>query len=234
MTKKLIGRKTLDLMAQAKNYNAWLFRQIQPYLGREVLEVGSGIGTFTPLLLLSGGTINASDIEPGYLKLLNDRFKNKRMRVSYADIESGEHELGKKRFDTIICLNVLEHIEDDQKALDNAYSLLKRGGKLLLLVPAYPALFGLLDENLEHKRRYSKGALLGKIKNAGFRIETTRRLNLLGAIGWFFNARIFPREIIPANQLAIFDKISRPFLSLESLFRVPVGLSVFVVARRVK
>ena len=225
------GEYTLGIMREAGWYNQWLFSLIYSYLGGEMLEVGSGIGNFT-CLLKKRGALTAIDYDRYYLKKLTKRFA-KDVSVGYGDIAKGEYFFGKrKRFDCIICLNVLEHVKDDAKALKNTYALLKKGGKLLLLVPAHQWVFGTLDRELGHITRYSKKDLKVKLGKTGFRISLIRYLNFIGLWGWFLSSKVFRKKVISQNQLRIFNVISKPFLFLEECIKLPMGLSVLAVGEK--
>ncbi|MEK7470473.1 MAG: class I SAM-dependent methyltransferase, partial [Patescibacteria group bacterium] len=182
-------------------------------------EVGAGIGNFTSKLS-KYGKVTAIDYDPNY--------KN----ANYGDIESNKYFFKNKKFESIVCMNVLEHIKDDKKALSNMFNLLNHGGKLILLVPAHQWAFGRIDKGLGHFRRYSKNEVVNKLHDSCFLIQDSRYLNWLGLIGWFINARILKRKIIPEGQLGIFDKIARPFLMLEEIIPAPLGLSVLAIGEK--
>jgi hypothetical protein len=133
--------------------------------------------------------------------------------------------------DSIVCLNVLEHIEDEHGALVNARRILEASrGRLLLLVPAHPALYGPLDERLGHHRRYTEGTLSAALAKAGFRIESVQWLNMLGIPGWWFNTRVLKRDRLPAFQMAAYNLLSRMILPVERWIGPPVGLSLIAIA----
>ncbi|HET7098895.1 MAG TPA: class I SAM-dependent methyltransferase [Patescibacteria group bacterium] len=212
-----IGETTLEIMSKASWYNNWLMRQISGYLNGDILEVGAGMGNFTSKLSIYG-KVTAIDYDATY--------KN----ANYGDIENGKYYFGKnKLFDTIVCMNVLEHINNDKKALENMFSLLNKDGKLILLVPAHQWAYGEMDKGLGHFRRYSRGEVVSKLQDSKFEILNSRYLNWLGLIGWFFNAKILRSEIIPEGQLGLFDKLARPFLLLEEFINPPFGLSVLAI-----
>lgn len=225
-----VGRHTLEVMRLASWYNDWLFSFVKPYLGKEVLEIGAGIGNFTGLLL-QDASLWAIDINEEYVNKLNKEF-GREAKVGYGDVEKGKYFFKKKKFDTVICMNVLEHIKNDDKALKNMYSLLKMGGTLLLLVPANQFAFGGLDENLGHIRRYSKKEIMEKLEDVGYRIRTIRFLNFFGIWGWFLNSKLIKKSLLPENQLRLFDKLCPPFLNLEKFIEPPLGLSIFIVAEK--
>ncbi len=222
-----VGAKTLEVMSQAENYNLWLFERINPYVGGDILEVGSGIGNFTKLLV-GKGRVFALDYDRSYLGKLRKIVGND---SGYGDVERGKYFFRNRKFDTIVCMNVLEHIKNDEKALSNIKSLLKKNGRLILLVPAHQMAYGLMDKKLGHYRRYDRKNLKEKLEMAGFKVSTTFYLNMLGLLGWWFNGKILKKTIIPNGQLKIFDIISMPFLSLEGKISPPFGLSVVGVAQ---
>jgi len=226
-----VGEYTLEVMKLAGWYNNWLFSFVSPHLGKRTLEIGSGIGNFTELLV-EKSEVYATDIDKGYLEGLGN--KNKKVKVGYGDIEKGKFFFkGDVKFNSIVCMNVLEHIKSDRKALRNMKNLLVKDGKLVLLVPAHQIAYGLLDKNLGHYRRYSKTDLEEKITKAGFVVEKFHFLNMVGLIGWFVNTRILSTKVLPANQLSFFDLLVRPFLLLEKYIKPPFGLSLFVIARKI-
>jgi SAM-dependent methyltransferase len=215
------GEKTLEIMSTASWYNNWLIGQISKYLNGDILEIGAGIGNFTSKLS-KYGKVTAIDYDPDY--------KN----ANYGDIEKGKYFFEDKKFDSIICMNVLEHIKDDKKALLNMFDLLNPGGKLILLAPAFQFAYSDLDKNLGHFRRYTKDQLSNLLKSSGYLLLTNRYLNWLGLVGWFINGKILGKKIIPEKQLGVFDYIARPFLLLEKFISSPFGLSVLVIGERKK
>jgi SAM-dependent methyltransferase len=221
------------LMAHAKNYFAWQARLVLPELGQRVLEVGCGTGNFTQTLLDREAVI-AIDHEPACVSGLAEHFPgrpNLHARVA-SPCDQAFRELANLRPDSIVCLNVLEHIEDDAGALRNMAAILPPGSVIVLLLPAFPALYGPIDRNLEHFRRYSVASLKRLAAGANLTIEKLEYMNLIGFFGWWFNARILQRQAQSTSQIAIFDKWVVPLLSrLESRFPPPFGQSLFAVLR---
>ena len=213
-------------MEGAGGYNAWLFERARPHLGRRVLDAGAGIGTFTGLAA-QGREVVAVEPDPEQLAILRERFDGRAdVHVVEGTIEdvSGE-------FDSIICLNVLEHIPDDRGTLRRFYELLAPGGSLLLLVPAHPSLYGGIDRAVEHQRRYTKAVLAERLQEAGFAVGELRLVNPLGALGWFVSSRVLKRDQVSEGPLKLYDKLV-PALRVLDKVDVGVGLSVWVVARR--
>jgi len=213
-------------MEGARNYNAWLFARCEPYLGGRVLDVGAGIGTFVELAA-PGRDVVAVEPDPAFWPVLAARFgrrSNVKVVRGTADDVVGE-------FDAILCLNVLEHIRDDRATLRRFHELLVPGGRLLLLVPAHPTLYGSIDRALAHERRYSKAELRERLVEARFEPETLRLVNPLGAVGWFLASRVQRSDRVQEGPLLLYDKLV-PLLRLVDRVEWPLGLSVWTVARR--
>lgn len=220
------GKKTLEIMSTASWYNKWLLEHIGKHLKGNILEVGAGIGNFTSKLS-KFGKVTAIDYDPDY--------KN----ANYGDIEKGKYffaqgktTLISKKFDTIVCMNVLEHIKNDKKALLNMFNLLNPGGKLILLVPAFQFAFSSLDYKLGHFRRYTIFSVSEKVITSGFKIVDSRYLNWLGLVGWLVSGKILKGILFSNWGLGIFDFIARPLLMVEKIMKLPFGLSVLVVAEK--
>lgn len=222
------GEKTLESMNQAIWYNKWTMAKFIPYINGEILEVGCGIGNFTKELT-KYGKVWAIDINRKYL----NQIKNiPDVEAGLGDIEKGEYFFTKKQFDTIICLNVLEHIQNDNKAIENLNRLLKKDGVLILLIPTHSFLYGEIDKNIGHFRRYGKQEIVNKLKRVGFNVLKTRKLNILGAVGWYVAGKIFKRDIIENNNIKIFNLLAPLILPFEDIIEPPVGTSLLIVAKR--
>jgi glycosyltransferase involved in cell wall biosynthesis len=226
------GYKTLLRLSRAERYNRWMFQQMTPWLGQRVLEVGSGIGSFTRYLT-GRDLVVATDLNPRYLRILGNTFE-RHTRVEVMPLDLGDFdpaELASRNLDTILCLNVLEHIEDDRGALRRLYDSLAPGGRLLLLVPAHQRLYGSIDRAIDHHRRYERTGLVAKLEEAGFLVEHTEFFNRLGVVGWWLNGRVFRRSGVPGLQLHLHNALV-PLLRAEAHVPLPFGLSLVAVARR--
>jgi 2-polyprenyl-3-methyl-5-hydroxy-6-metoxy-1,4-benzoquinol methylase len=222
-----VGVETLKRMEKISFYNEWLVGNVKKYLGGEILEIGCGIGNMTEILI-KYGNVTATDYDKYYIANAKKRLKNK-VKVGFGDAETGKFFFKNRKFDVVINFNVLEHIKNDEAAIENMGNVLKKGGKLAIVTPAHKILFGTLDKNLDHYRRYSKDDISEKFVKAGFAVAEVKYLNWFGALGWFVNSRILHRRILPSKQLGIFGKIARPFLFLEKYVSPPFGLSVLIV-----
>jgi glycosyltransferase involved in cell wall biosynthesis len=224
--------QTLQKMKRLRRYNQWIFSQFRPFLGKRVLEIGSGIGNITKFLL-DRELVIATDVEPKYLTFLKETFgKYKKFRVEGFDISGSEMERYRSyHIDSVICFNVLEHIEQDEKALKNIFNLLEPGGRLLLLTPSHSWLHGTLDRHLGHYRRYGKKELKNKLETIGFKVVFLRYFNRIGMMGWFLNSKILRRKRLPSFQLRIYNLLV-PLFKLEKFLPLPFGTSLLVVAEK--
>jgi 2-polyprenyl-3-methyl-5-hydroxy-6-metoxy-1,4-benzoquinol methylase len=224
------GQSTLESMSGAIWYNNWVLTKLAPYIKGDILEVGCGIGNFTNQLL-GFGSVTAIDIQSDYIPGLSKELKGRAL-VGFGDIENAEYFFGKKKFDTIICLNVLEHIENDSRALKNLVQLLKPAGYLILLVPSGMRLYGEIDRSIGHFRRYSKEDLTAVLKKEGLRVKLTRRLNFLGGIGWWVAGRIFKSKTVRKDQVGLFNLLAPVILPIEDIIEPSFGTSVLTISQK--
>lgn len=227
------GYNTLARMEEAPNYNAWIGRRLRSHLGKRVLEIGAGIGTITREIESACELLIALEVDAFYVDRLKNLFRGKpHVRPYLSDVALADWEaLAKERIDTIVLSNVLEHIEDDAGALRRFRQILAPGGKVIVLVPALMQLYGSIDEAVGHHRRYTKKTLGEAFEAAGFEVETLEWMNLIGAPGWFLNNRVFKRRAVPRLQLKIYDTFAPLLAELESRLTLPVGMSLFAVAK---
>lgn len=222
-----VGEYTLEVMNKAKWYNLWILQFIGPYLRKSILEVGAGIGNFSKHLS-KYGKVTGIDINRSYIK----KYTHLGFRYGYGNIEKGVFFFKKERFDSVVCLNVLEHIKDDDIALKNIHELLNDDGNLILLVPAHGLLFSKYDSLLGHYRRYSLESLEGKLKKCGFNTIEIRYFNWWGALGWLLYLKILKKDVFPESEVGVFDYFGKIFLFPEKYIKPPFGLSVLAVAKK--
>lgn len=223
------GKTTLESMSDAKWYNEWLLKCFDKQIKGEILEIGCGIGNFTALLM-KYGNVYAFDISADYMKVIEQQVPG--VRVGVGNIEKGEYFFKDKKFDSIVCFNVLEHVKNDKRAVSNIYQLLNKNGKLFLIVPAHKFLYGEIDKNIEHYRRYEKSEISDLLVSTGFKIIKTRKLNFLGGLGWFIAGRILKDSIVKKNRIKIFNLMAPMVLFLERMIEAPIGTSILVIAQR--
>lgn len=217
----------LENLAQVDNYNQWLVSKFEKYLGANILELGSGLGNITIKVKERGFRVTPTDIDRSFLASLKKIDKD----AFYLDIlKPNLNVCG--RFDTIIAINVLEHVYDDTRAFGNIYNLLPVNGTLVILVPAHNFLFGSYDKLAGHERRYSKENLAKKLAAAGLFVESTKYYNKLSALGWLMNAKLLRRKGFPKLQLSILNFLV-PFLDFfDRIIPFDFGISIICVARK--
>lgn len=224
-----VGAATLERIATASRYNRWMFDRLRPWIGRRVLEIGAGIGNMSAFLV-DRERVVLTDSEPYYLGRLRARFAARpEVRVAELRLPAVDAQLRAERIDTVIGLNVLEHIEDDAATLRALHGLLEPGGRLVLLVPSLPALYGTLDEALGHFRRYAPNELTSKLSAAGFRLRHLEYFNLAGILGWWLISRVLRRRLIPAGALRCYEALV-PLFRLERLLPRRIGQSLIAIA----
>jgi 2-polyprenyl-3-methyl-5-hydroxy-6-metoxy-1,4-benzoquinol methylase len=224
---------TLKKLAELDGYNHWIYEQIAEALGHRILEVGSGTGNITQFLCANGCEVMATDIVPSYRSELQKLFSEKsNVSVGKFDLTAKvAEEFIRRSFDTVVCLNVLEHIEDDLFALEQIREVLISGGKLALLVPAHRILYGEFDRAVGHYRRYEKSELTGKLKQAGFSVLRTKFFSIAATLPWLINGRFLKRDYLPAGQASMANRLV-PLLKLERLIGPPFGLSLIAIAQK--
>jgi len=203
------GPEILDTLAHAPNFNRWMSDTIAPYVGRRVLEIGSGIGNLTRHLVPRRQRYIASDIEEESLARLRARLQHRpNLELRKCDLTRREDfDPIERSVDSVICLNVLEHIDDDLAALRNLRHALEPGGRAIILVPEGMKAFGQLDVVLGHYRRYSQAELRSKMESCGFAVERILQFNRVSKPGWIVNGKWLRRSTLSPFQIAMFDRL---------------------------
>jgi glycosyltransferase involved in cell wall biosynthesis len=224
----------LDAFSTAPNFNNWMADTIRPYIGKHVLEIGAGIGNLTRVLLRRRKRYVATDLDREHLERLRVRLEGRpnletaRLDVSHPEDFTSLH----GQMDTVVCLNVLEHIEDDHGALLSIHSVLMDGGIAVILVPEGQSMYNSLDEELGHWRRYSESQLSQRMTEAGFVVEALLRFNRVSRPGWWLNGSVLKRRTISRLQLQNFDRMVWLFRRLDSYLPWP-PTSIIAVGRKV-
>ena len=224
---------TLNQLAELDRYNHWIYEQIADSLGRRILEVGSGTGNITNFLSHGGREVVATDVVPSYRHTLSNLFSERsNVLVRRYDLsEEAPREFLDNPFDTVVCLNVLEHIKDDMFALEQLRAALKPEGRLALLVPAHRILYGEFDKAVGHYRRYEKSELTIKLDESGFKVESMHFFSMLATLPWLINGRLLKRDYLPPGQANLANLLV-PVLKLEKFIGPPCGLSLIAIAQK--
>ena len=226
-----VGYLTVRRKERLERYNRWVWNRIAEHVGNRVLELGAGTGSMTRFLY-GRDLVIAADREQGYVDRLRNAFRRRPgVEVEWIDPDGARFDSGSLRsreLDTVLFINVLEHLEDDQRALDRAFEILKPGGKAVVYSPADPRIYGPLDVGVGHRRRYSLDDLEQMLTRAGFAIVDGGYQNRVGRIGWRINSQLLRRRNLPSAQSKMFDRFVPFFRSLDG--RSPrKGLSVIAV-----
>ncbi len=231
------GFETLNSLSKAERLNNWIFDTIKPFVSGSILEIGSGIGNISTFFIRNNYNISLSDINYCYLNELKKKYKDSLnvkdiVRIDLgADNFKSEYEHLKESYDTIFLLNVLEHIKDDYKAIENSSFLLKPEGKLIILIPAHAFLFSKMDEQLGHYRRYSRKTILQKVYQPNFLMKRLIYFNALGIIAWLYG-KILGLKKLPSTEISFFDKLVSGAKVLDKLLFNKVGLSLIIVLEK--
>jgi 2-polyprenyl-3-methyl-5-hydroxy-6-metoxy-1,4-benzoquinol methylase len=225
----------LETMQEARRYAAHVFGLLRPFVGRRVLEVGSGIGTMSSRVVEIAEFVLGIEPNPNCIARIQEvlaghsRFT---LRTSHFE-ECDAAELAGLQFDSVLCVNVLEHIADDAGALKAFKKILVPGGRVLVFVPAVQAAYGPLDAELGHHRRYSKHSLRTAFDAAGLDLIRLRYTNPIGLAGWMYNAHISKSTAHSLVQVRLFETLVAPWaLPLERLMPPPIGLSLVAVGMK--
>ncbi len=226
-------------LASMGNYHRWILRQFDGAVGRRIWDAGAGVGIVSSLLSERCDFLLASEFTEANLQTLRSTFKGREhVQVEFCDLTQQEA-LGFARhdIDTVVTLDVLEHLEDDAQALGVYHSVLQPGGRLCIKVPAHPFLFGTMDAASLHFRRYTKGELRRKLKAAGFEVERLSYMNMAAVLPYLMKGRVLKKQhnfsnSIDGGKLGFYNKLMPWLERAERILPKPFGLSVVAVGRK--
>ena len=220
----------LALLNELYAYNHWLFDKVRLFIKDSVCEVGCGTGNITQFLLNHEQIVGIEPFGPSlekarrrFAKHLNVEFANCRLADSPNELVPA------KSFDTILCMNVLEHIEDDADSLRRMLQLCRSNGNVVVLVPAHMSAFGGLDRAAGHFRRYNRRSLRRAFEQAGLIVTDSFYMNALGYFGWLWYGRILGREQLPASGARHFNRLVPLLDAFERIIPPPFGQSLVMV-----
>jgi glycosyltransferase involved in cell wall biosynthesis len=216
------GSQILARLARAPRFNAWMADTIRPFCGERLLEIGSGVGNLSRKLLPRTEYI-ASDINPLYMQTLANLGEGRPyLSPAYCDVSDLQtYPRCERGFDTVICLNVIEHVSDDLKSLLNIRSVLGEGGRAIVLVPQGEWNYGTLDEVLGHRRRYTRETLARLAHDCGMKIQHLIEFNRTGTIAWFLNGKLLKRRSFGLAQIWMLNLITPLMKAFDRFLPVP-------------
>jgi len=227
------GAAMLDAHSETPRFNRWMADTIRPWVGARVLEIGAGMGNLSRHLAPRRQLYIATDIDSEHLARLRVRFQLRpNVKLMRCDLSAPADFVPLAgQADTVICLNVLEHIEDDAAGLANIASALVPGGVAIVLVPQDQGLYGTLDRELGHYRRYSETGLRAKMEAAGLAVEQVLHFNRITRPGWWFTGRVLKRRSSSRILLWFFDRLVWLWRRIDRTLPWP-GVSVIGIARK--
>jgi SAM-dependent methyltransferase len=217
-----------EALQQAHNYRRAIYRQFTPFIQGDIIEIGCGVGQFTNLLAGHPKASRVAGLEP-------DQHFHHQFQSDHPHLEliKGFAQDLTSRWDTIISINVLEHIEADQLELNQFQEILNPGGKLCILVPARPEIYAPIDATFGHFRRYTKTNLAQKLTQARLNIDHIQYFNPLGYLSWLIMCKLFRSQKFSATNVRIFDRYILPTsLALGTLTSNPIGQSLIAIATK--
>jgi glycosyltransferase involved in cell wall biosynthesis len=200
--------ENFEALSEAPRFNQWMADTIKPYLGNCTMEIGAGIGNLTRFLVPRRKQYVVTDIDSEHLARLSARFHH-RPNVEVCSIDMAECESFTRfagQMDSVVCLNVLEHIEDDLTGLRNIHRLLRPQGRAVVLVPHGQEIYGAMDVALGHYRRYSEAELREKMESAGFEVEKVIAFNHVARPAWYISGKILKRRTPGRRSVRWFDR----------------------------
>lgn len=227
------GHEILASISKAERFNRWMADSaVRPYMGHRVLEIGAGIGNMT-LQLLPRERYIASETDSLHLDVLKSfTQRNTTLEAVPIDAENAaDFAPFRGKVDTVVCLNVLEHISDSASALKNMFDVLEPGGRAIILVPQGRWLYCPLDKALDHVTRYTRAELIEALRAAGFLIQKTFHFNRIGVLGWFINGKLLRRTRMAKFQLKVFDSLVWLWRRIDGLLPWH-GLSIVAIAKK--
>src|SRR6185312_7395830 len=227
------AESTLDALSFAPRFNQWMAETILPYVGQTVLEIGAGMGNMSRHLAPRRNAYIATDVREEYVDHLRNLFRHRPsvcVRRLDATLPADIADVG-RRVDTVVCLNVLEHIEDDAAALRSIGTLLEPGGRLVLLVPNHPKAYGSIDREIGHYRRYTASRLHELLTGTGYRVEAILHFNRVSMPAWRFTGQIKKAKTLSRPALKMFDRLVWFWKSIDNMLPWE-ATSIIAIARR--
>jgi len=232
-----LGYSTLASISGADKFNQWMYETIKPFCKGRILEIGGGIGNISQCFLKDGEELTVSELQPEYCEIIRNRLGNSPNLKGIIAMDIVDPLFDTKyaslfgSFDSVFALNVVEHIEDHKQAIANCRKLLKKGGHLVILVPAFQAIYNHFDTALGHYRRYTIKTLRPVFQTNNLPIVHFQYFNLIGMAGWWVSGSVLRKKIIPEGQMKLYNFFVPVFRIIDRITNKGLGLSVIMVGR---
>jgi SAM-dependent methyltransferase len=229
--------KDLEAMSFAVNYHRWILDEFRPFIGKRLVEVGAGTGNFTELLLGERPdeliSVEPSDMFKYLEQNVGQLANGTKVGLHHAIFADVRGTIAESRPDSILYVNVLEHIEDDRLELEMIRETLAPGGRCFVFVPALMSLYGEFDRKIGHFRRYSKPEIESKMSDAGFRIVRSKYFDFAGIVPWWIKYKLLGSDSLESGAVTMYDKVAVPLVrAFEQIVPVPTGKNILLVGER--
>lgn len=225
--------KDLEAMSFAQNYHKWILEEITPFVGKHLAEIGAGVGNFSDFLLgLDIESLNAYEPSANMYHYLEKKFSTSTSVTTHNCFFETVAEQYQNHFDSVIYINVLEHVEDDIQSLIQAQNTLKQDGHIIVFVPALPFLYSDLDKSVGHFRRYTKSSLIETATSAGLEVDSVKYFDIAGIIPWYI-AFVLMKHTATTGNVSLYDKLIIPVMKkLEQTITPPIGKNLLMIAHK--
>jgi len=225
--------KDLEAMSFAQNYHKWILEEIAPYIGKDFAEIGAGVGNFSDFLLEhKPDSLNAFEPSANMYPYLEEKFSSNPSVHTHNQFFESVSSQYENKFDSVIYINVLEHIEDDIASLIEAQKTLKQDGHIIVFVPALPFLYSELDKSVGHFRRYTKSSLSDVANKANLQIEHIKYFDIVGILPWYI-AFVLMKQTVTTGNISLYDKLVIPIMKhIEKIITPPIGKNLLLIAKR--
>jgi len=233
LAENLYFGKDLEAMQFARRYHRWIIDEIRPFFGKNVAEVGAGCGNLSQFLLEESiDSLTAFEPSSNMFDLLEKKLRSESRATLINDFFGSGNIANGDGYDSVVYINVMEHIEDDQGEIGRAFDSLKPGGHLIIYVPALAWLYSDFDRAIGHFRRYHKSELVRLVSDQRFDVVQAKYFDSLGIIPWYLNAVLLGRSI-NSKSVALYDRLAIPMLSRVERYLPPwIGKNLLVVGRK--
>lgn len=231
------GYSTLESISGADKFNRWMYETIKPFCSGRIMEIGGGIGNISQCFIDDREELVVTEMQSDYCELIRTRFGNNPNLADVVAMDIVDPEFDSKyaswlgTFDAVFALNVVEHIRDDRQAIANCKKLLKKGGRLVILVPAFQAIFNHFDTALGHYRRYTGKTLQTVFEVNGIEVVHRQYFNLIGIAGWWVSGSLLRKKFIPEGQMKLYNFFVPVFRIIDKITNKWFGLSVIMVGK---